>query len=301
VSKKEALIALWRLLTELFGDKAQAQRLAEQSGVNPAQISTDGAAADYWWRILVTAHKRNKVQEIVKNASWEIEERESDLKQAYRTYTDALDTEEPLDAPTVTPGQIGGITIKEINAVNVGATQFIDQHNATINVGAKKVVHTGGGAYVEGGVNTQGGHFVGRDMTVQGDVVQGDKVGGDKTTVGNVSGTGIAIGSGASANVQMGLSAADVAQTLSPVLAAVQTSTADAATQAAAMQEIETLKAELAKGKDADDSRVAGILDGLANLVPGAVAAVVSAFGTPLLAGIAGPVTQFVLNQFKRK
>ena len=92
-----------------------------------------------------------------------------------------------------------------------------------------------------------------------------------------------------------------VAQALAPVLAAVQTSAADAATQAAAVQEIETLKAELAKGKDADDSRIAGILDGLANLVPGAVAAVVSAFGTPLLAGIAGPVTQFVLKQFKRK
>ena len=148
--------------------------------------------------------------------------------------------------------------------------------------------------FVGGGVNTQGGHFVGRDMTVQ-----GDKVGGDKISVGDVSGTGVAIGS--SANVQMGLAAADVAQALAPVLAAVQTNAADAATQVAAMQEVETLKAELAKGKDADDSRIASILDGLANLVPGAVAAVVSAFGAPLLAGIAGPVAQFVLNQFKRK
>jgi hypothetical protein len=31
------------------------------------------------------------------------------------------------------------------------------------------------------------------------------------------------------------------------------------------------------------------------------VAAVVSAFGTPLLGGVAGPVTQFVLDQFKRR
>ena len=56
----------------------------------------------------------------------------------------------------------------------------------------------------------------------------------------------------------------------------------------------------MAKGKGADDQRVAGILDDLAKLVPGAVAAVASAFGTPLLGGIAGPVTQFVLNQLKR-
>lgn len=297
MSKKEALIALWRLLVELFGDKAQAGRLAEQSGVNPAQLSTDGAAADYWWRILVEAHKRSRVQEIVKNASWEVEEREGDLKQAYRTYADAPETGEALDAPSAvpTPGEAGGIHIGKIEAVNVGETQVIDQSKATFHIGGTKV-DTGGAAYVGGGVNTQGGHFVGRDMTVQGDVV-----GSDKISVGDVSGTGIAIGRGARASVQLGLPGADVAQALAPVLAAVQSSTADAATQAAAVQEIEKLKAELAKGKDADDSRIAGILDDLAKLVPGAVAAVVSAFGTPLLAGIAGPVTNFVLGQFKRK
>ncbi len=166
-----------------------------------------------------------------------------------------------------------------------------------IKMGNETKIDTGGGAYVGGGVHTGGGHFVGRDMTVQGDMVGGDKVGGDKNTVGDVSGTGVAIGSGASASVQMGMSAAEVAQALAPVLAAVQQSAADAATQAAAMQEIEKLKAELAKGKNADDRRIAGILDDLAKLVPGAVAAVVSAFGTPLLAGIAGPVTQFVLDR----
>jgi len=312
MSKKEALIALWRLLAELYDDKAKAKRLAEQSGVNPAQISADGAAADYWWRILLEAHKRgtvqgrNTVQEIVKNAGWEIEERASDLKQAYRTYADAPDAGDLLDAPTMTPGQGGNTYTKKIIAANVGETQFIDQRNATITVGGKQEVHTGGAAFVGGGVHTGGGHFVGGDMTVQGDMVGGDKVGGDKVggdkfSVGDVSGTGVAIGTGASASVQMGLAAAEVAQALAPVLTAVQQSADDAATQAAAMQEIEKLKAELAKGKDADDSRIAGILDDLAKLVPGAVAAVVSAFGTPLLAGIAGPVTQFVLNQFKRK
>ncbi len=43
MSKKEAIIALWRLLAKLFDDKAQAKRLAEQAGINPAQISADGA------------------------------------------------------------------------------------------------------------------------------------------------------------------------------------------------------------------------------------------------------------------
>lgn len=305
MSKKEALIALWRLLSELYDDKAQAKRLAEQSGVNPAQVSADGAAADYWWRILLAAHKRgtvhgrNTVQEIVKNVSCEIEERAGDLDKAYRTYADAPDAGDLLEAPTIAPGQAGSITIGKIEAANVGETQFIDQRNATITIGGKQEVHTGGAAFVGGGVHTGGGHFVGRDMSVQGDVVSGDKVGGDKINVGDVSETGVAIGS--SASVQMGLSAAEVVQALAPVLAAVQSNAADPATQAAALQEIEKLKAELAKGKDANDRRIAEILDDLAKLVPGVVAAVVSAFGTPLLVGIAGPVTQFVLDRLKGK
>jgi len=40
---------------------------------------------------------------------------------------------------------------------------------------AQRVIHTGGGAYVEGRVET-GGDFVGRDKSVHGDEVHGDKV-----------------------------------------------------------------------------------------------------------------------------
>lgn len=138
MSKQESLVVLWRLLVDLFGDKSKAGRLAEQSGLDPAQISADGSPADYWWRILVEAHRRNKVQELVKNASWEVEERSGDLKQAYRAYVDAPDTGVTLD----TPGNATGPTGTHIN--------------------------TGGGAYIGGSVNTRGGDFVGRDKIVRG-------------------------------------------------------------------------------------------------------------------------------------
>ena len=120
MNKNEALIELWQLLVELFGDKSQASRLAEQAGLVVAQIAADGAAADYWWRLLVAAHKRNRVEQIVKNASWEVEERAGDLKQAYRIYADAPDSGELLAAPA-------GFQIGKIEAVNVAATQFIVQ------------------------------------------------------------------------------------------------------------------------------------------------------------------------------
>ena len=55
----------------------------------------------------------------------------------------------------------------------------------------------------------------------------------------------------------------------------------------------------MAKGKDADDSKIAKLLDSLVELVPGAVSTVVSTFASPILAGIAGPVTKFVLERIQ--
>jgi len=40
-------------------------------------------------------------------------------------------------------------------------------------------------------------------------------------------------------------------------------------------------------------------VDGLVAMVPGTVGAVVSMFATPILSGIAGPVTKFVLGKLK--
>lgn len=61
------------------------------------------------------------------------------------------------------------------------------------------------------------------------------------------------------------------------------------------------LKQELGKGKQANDGAIAKLVDGLVGLVPGAASAVVSAFATPLLGGIVGPVTNFVLDKLRSK
>jgi hypothetical protein len=66
-----------------------------------------------------------------------------------------------------------------------------------------------------------------------------------------------------------------------------------------AKQKVEALKTEAAKGKKADDGVMAKLVEGIVKLVPGAVTAVVSAFGTPLLGGLAGPVTKYVLDKVK--
>jgi hypothetical protein len=59
------------------------------------------------------------------------------------------------------------------------------------------------------------------------------------------------------------------------------------------------LKQEAAKGEDANDDVIAKLIDGLVKLAPGAATAVVSAFATPILGGIAGPVTKYVLDKLR--
>jgi len=70
-------------------------------------------------------------------------------------------------------------------------------------------------------------------------------------------------------------------------------------TQEAAFCRVGALNTEVAKGKLADDGRIARIVDGLADLVPKAVGAILSTLASPLLDGIAGPVTTFVLGKLK--
>lgn len=71
--------------------------------------------------------------------------------------------------------------------------------------------------------------------------------------------------------------------------------------QPEAAQNVEALKNEAAKGKQADDGVMAKLVKGIAGLVPGAVSAVVSAFATPILGGVAGPVTEYVLDEIQGK
>ena len=133
---------------------------------------------------------------------------------------------------------------------------------SSINTGTQTRVDTGGGAYIGGGVNTGGGDFVGRDKLAR------------------------------------GVAAADLEPLFAPLLAAVAEH-APADRQAAALEQVEALKAEAARHEQADDEKLARIVDGLVAIVPEAIGAVVSMFTTPILRGIVGPVTKFVLDKLK--
>lgn len=146
-------------------------------------------------------------------------------------------------------------------AIGAGGVSVRGNNAGDINTGTR--IDTGGGAYVGGNVHA------GRDFT-----------GRDKVSVSH------------------GVTRAELESLFAPLRAAVARQAA-ADTQAAAGKQVDELKTEVAKGRQADDGRIAKIVDGLFGLVPGAVGSVVGMFATPLLGGIAGPVTKWVLDKWK--
>ena len=177
---------------------------------------------------------------------------------------------------------------------------------------------TGDGAIAQGADATAvgaSGVFVGGKNTgnintgtrIGGDLVHGDKVLGNKVgTQMNTGGAAYVGGNvyagrdfvGRDSIRTQGLAAHDIEALFAPLLlAVVQHAPPDK--QAAAVQQVDDLKAEVAKDKDAEDSRIGRLLDGLAAMVPGAIGSLVSTFATPLLAAVTGPVTKFVLDKLK--
>ncbi len=78
-----------------------------------------------------------------------------------------------------------------------------------------------------------------------------------------------------------------------PLIEAVRQAPAENRPQAEAVAE--ELKKEIAKGDPQSDSRLAKLVDDLLGLVPQAASAIATIFAQPMLAGLAGPVTKFVL------
>jgi len=154
----------------------------------------------------------------------------------------------------------GAIAQGEGAAIGAGGVYVGGENTGTINTGTQTNIDTGGAAYIGGNVDTGGGDFIGRDK------------------------------------ITHGVSPRDLEQLFAFLLAAIAQQ-APPDTQATAKQQVEELKAEVAKGKQAEDGKIARMVDGLVGLVPNAVSAVVSLFATPILGGIAGPFTKSVLDK----
>lgn len=127
----------------------------------------------------------------------------------------------------------------------------------------EKSVDTGGGAFIAGGVNTGGGDFVGRDKV---------------TTYHGVSGS-------------------ELESLFTPLMEAVKGAAPEK--QAEAQEKAKRLKEEVAKGDQADDTKMAKLIDGLVGLIPDGVKLVTGLFASPVVGGLAGNATKFVLDKLR--
>src|SRR5579864_251946 len=109
----------------------------------------------------------------------------------------------------------------------------------------------------------------------------GVHISGGTVTAQNIAGHNVVV------STQTLLSQSHLEEVFHPVMEAVRTTASDKQLEAA--QKVEALKSEVSKGKNASDSIMARLVDGIVTLVPGAIGAVASAFGTPILSGVAGP------------
>ena len=144
----------------------------------------------------------------------------------------------PAATPSAPPSTSGSVHVDKIEADNasIGGAQIIDQRGATIYIGGKQI-NTGGGAYVGGNVETDGGDFVGRDRT------------GNPTS--------------------------DLDKLMFKLAAAVALKVGTAGVDQALAQ-VTALHTELAKGKEADDAQLAAAVQALLIVAPEAVVAALS-------------------------
>ncbi len=114
---------------------------------------------------------------------------------------------------------------------------------------------------------------------------------------GNVTIGGDMVGRDKITTVTTGLSDDQLNQLFAPLMNALRAAPPEKQTKA--VQRAEALKKEIAKGNKADDGLMATIVVGLAALVPSAVSAVVDMFATPILGGLAGGETKYVLHKIQ--
>lgn len=147
---------------------------------------------------------------------------------------------------------------------------LVDQEAATVAISI-------GGDFVVGNKTVQTGGISVTNAKVIGDIFEGNKTIDNSTnnTTTNIS------------------YVEQVRNSLEPIAAAIEQAPVN---KAEAKAKLEQLKDEASKGRKADDGVMSTLLKGLVGLVPTAITAVATAFGSPILGAIAGPATKAVID-----
>lgn len=138
MTKREALRALRAALLALYDNPISIRRLVDDAGVEAGQINFQGAVQDIWYNVITETERQEQIHALISVVD-EPYQKNGALQQAYAAYQAAEQGRAAdLSQPPARPG--------------AHSTQT--------------TVNTGGGAYIAGNVNTDGGDFVGRDKKV---------------------------------------------------------------------------------------------------------------------------------------
>jgi uncharacterized caspase-like protein len=145
-------------------------------------------------------------------------------------------------------------------------------------------IDTGGGAYIGGNV-TAGRDFVGRDQ-----IVYGDDVDGDKITVGDISGTGVAVGRDAQAAATQGMGGDEIAQLFAAVYRQIEARPLDPDVDKGELAEtLQKIQGEMARGEEANPNQVECWLRTLSRMAPDIFEVTVACLTSPA-AGVAAVI-----------
>lgn len=171
----------------------------------------------------------------------------------------------PLDdAPELTATDIFIQTGQRVDGTqtNISGDVSGDVYSGTIGQIGERRIDTSGGAYIGGNVIV-GGDFVGRDKVVYGP------------------------------------SSSDLGQIFIPLLHAIERVSTPSYQDA--VQIAHALKGEAEKGDNANDERMARLVDKLVTLVPEMLSTVITVIDTPILKPVIGPVTQYVVDRLRER
>jgi hypothetical protein len=171
----------------------------------------------------------------------------------------------------------------------------LDIHDLQVNQGFEPVKEEAkqGAPAVSNKVEKNTGISIksGRDTKIGGDIVQGDKVTttthtGDNITVGDITGSsGIAIGRGTQATATTGASAAELAKVFADIYKKIEARPADPnVDKEEVKQDVRRIEQEVAKGEEANPSKLERWLKGLAEMAPDIFEVTAAALTSPAAA-----------------
>jgi hypothetical protein len=252
----------------------QGRGVVWEAGIIRQILYDAGAVGDKFVPVLFSDGSPEQIPRPIKGSSWHIVDREDGYEDLYRRLTKQPRLLRPaLGAIRPLPTRQRQWSDRSMEA----ASSSLDLREMT-KVGGRMEPASGHQEvemYEKTGQGQSGGVNISRTVgSVGGDIVGRDKIVGAP-------------------------SPAALDGALRPLIKAIRAAPAEVRSEAEA--KLTALRQEVTKGKDANDGVIAKLVDGLVGLVPTATSAVVSAFATPILGGIAGPVTSFVLDKLRSK